>query len=73
MPGWSAFLFRMTVQAPLVGIRKKAYVPAGTGLPANVTSRLKVTFVAWLAPARHSLSYGTTLPQILRPFTPGLL
>ena len=63
----------MTVQAPFAGIVKRAYVPAGTGLSAKVTSLLKVILVAVLAPVRHILSNGTRPSQILRPLTPGQL
>src|SRR5262249_5977361 len=64
-------LLKIAVHVVLPGITNHAYVPADTGLPSIFTSRLNVTLVAALAPARHSLSYGTRLPKIFRPFTPG--
>src|SRR5688572_20533055 len=48
------------------------YAPAFTATPPNVKSRLTVSFVAWFAPARQTLSYGTSAPQILRFLTAGL-
>ena len=41
------------------------------GTTAIVTSRVTVSFVAALAPARHSFPQGSSPPKMVRPFTPG--
>ena len=63
---------KMSVHFVAVGMMKNVYEPAATGLPSMTTSLLKLILVGLLAPARQTLSYGTTVPQILRFLTPGL-
>src|ERR1700752_2995484 len=50
----------------------KLYLPAFSVFPPILMSLLVSKMVAWLAPVRHTLSYCTNPPQILRPFTDGL-
>src|SRR5688500_17906422 len=65
-------VLRCTVHCALPGTMNTAYEPAFTAAPPNVKSLLAVSFVAWFAPARQTLSYGTRSPQIFRFFTAGL-
>ena len=52
-------------------IVSSVYLPAGTAVPPTVTSVLITNVVASLAPARHTSPYGTSFPNILRPFMLG--
>ena len=53
-PHWPSFEFKATVQAlPALGIMYKAYLPAFTVCPPKLTSVLKESQVAALAPLRQ--------------------
>src|SRR4029077_5149847 len=60
------------VHVSFPGIVKRAYFPAFTFVPPMITLVLKSIVVASLAPVRQTESYGTRLPHIVRPLTPGL-
>jgi hypothetical protein len=63
----------MTVQSPAVGMVWRLYSPLVSFWPLIQTSSLNWIVVASFAPVRQTLSYGTSAPQICRPFTPGRL
>jgi hypothetical protein len=52
---------------PRAGSVQRLYEPRGTVTPPTLRSALVVSTVAALAPVRHTSSYGTTPPRMVRP------
>jgi hypothetical protein len=64
---------KITVADPFSGITYTAYFPAGNSLPSTLIALLVSKVVGALAPARQTFPLGTNSPQIVLPFTKGLL